>query len=65
MAEINQIDNFGKVIGYISAYFLFTTVLFLILEFLNRIPENWDYPYIMLITLIVIIIGVLVKRLLK
>ena len=65
MVEINQIENFGKVIGYISAYFLFTTVLFLILEFLNRIPENWDYPYIMLITLIVIIISVLVKKLLK
>ena len=51
--------------GYIFSYFLFTTILFFILKFLNKLPENWTYFHIMGITLLIIIIGTLLKRILK
>ena len=60
-----MIKENGKKIGYIFGYFLFTTILYLMLILLKKIPENWTYFHIMGITLIITITGALLKRLLK
>jgi len=61
----NNIEKFGKKIGYIFAYFLFTTILFFILRLLNKIPDSWSYYSIMVITLVIALLGVVIKRFLK
>jgi len=61
--ENKSIKNFGKKLGYLVAYFLFTTILYLIINvFYNKIL---NYFTVMLITLFIALIGVLVKRFLK
>jgi len=64
--------EFGKkesriylVIGYIIMYFIFTTVLYFILKYFDKIPENWNYIHMMVITLFIVLLGKLIKILLK
>jgi len=51
--------------GYIFGYFLFTTILYLVLILFEKVPESWTYIHIMGITLIISMIGVSFKRLLR
>ena len=59
------IEKFGQKAGYIFSYFLFTTILFFILVLLGKIPESWSYIHVMGITILVVFIGFVIKRLLK
>jgi hypothetical protein len=59
------IEKFGKKIGYIFSYFLFTTILFFILTILKKIPETWSYIHVMGITVLIALTGALIKRFLK
>ena len=61
----DKIENFGEKLGYIFSYFLFTTVLYVVLTLLKKIPENWTYFSIMIITVIIALIGIVFKKLLK
>jgi len=54
-----------KKIGYLSGYFIFTTILYLMLKISKKMPNNWNYFYLMGITLIIVIIGILLKKNLK
>ena len=55
----------GEIIGYIFGYFIFTTILYFILVLLKKIPEDWDYFYVVGITLIIMVVGITIKKLLK
>ncbi len=55
----------GKIVGYVLAYFIFTTLLYFVLIFLKKISESWTYFHIMAITLLIVGFGSLIKRLLK
>ena len=59
------IEKLGEKIGFIFSYFLFTTILFFILVLLKKIPESWSYLYVMGITILIVLIGAIIKRLLK
>ncbi len=61
----NSIERFGEKIGYAFAYFLFTTILFFILKLLNKIPASWSYYNIMVITLVIALLGIVIKRFLN
>jgi len=61
----NSIERFGEKIGYVFAYFLFTTILFFALTLLNKIPSSWSYSYIMIITFTITLIGIVIKRFLE
>jgi len=61
----NSINRFGEKVGYIFAYFLFTTTLFFILKVLNKIPSFWSYLNIMVITFLIALLGTLIKRFLE
>lgn len=58
-------QKIGRNIGYIVMYFVFTTILYFVLRFLGKLPEIWDYFTILFLTLILVIIGKLIKRGLK
>lgn len=58
-------EKVGKVIGYVFGYFLFTTILYFILVLLHKLPASWNYFYIMGITILIVIVGTLVKRFVK
>ena len=60
-----QRNKFAEKLGFIFAYFFFTTTLYLILSFFNKIPVSWNYLHVMTITLIITLVGVVIKRFLK
>lgn len=55
-----KIKKFGEKAGFILMYFIFTTLLYFILKFLNKIP-NWNYFHILLLTFFIMLIGILLK----
>ena len=59
------IEKFGIVLGYTFSYFLFTTILFLILTLVKKIPESWTYFNIMSITVSIALVGIALKKILK
>ena len=59
--ENKFIENFWEKIGYLVAYFLFTTMLFLILNISGKV----NYFNVMIITLLISLMGYLLKGLLK
>jgi len=59
------ISRWGEKLGYLFAYFLFTTILYFVLAFLNKIPKSWTYFHIMGIALLIALAGIIIKRLLK
>lgn len=63
--ENKTIEKLGEKLGYIFSYFLFTTILFLILIFLKKIPESWSYFHVMGITISIAVIGIVIRRFLK
>lgn len=63
--EDKSAEKFGVKIGYILAYFLFTTILFYILKFSHKLPGSWSYFHVMGITLLVVLVGLGIARLLK
>lgn len=58
-------EIWGKKIGYIIGYLVFTTILHLILTWLNKLPAYWNYGYSLIGTAIITLIGLGIKRLLK
>jgi len=63
--ENKKIEKIATIIGYLVSYFLFTTILFIILILLKKIPEVWSYYHIMGITIFIATLGFVIKRLLK
>ncbi len=63
--EDKSSEKLGERIGYIFSYFAFTTILFLIMILLKKIPKNWTYLHMMVIVLAIAFIGALLKRTLK
>lgn len=59
------LEKYGEKAGYVFAYFLFTTVLFFVLTFFEKIPESWSYLIIMGITFVIVLMGIAIKSLLK
>jgi len=63
--EDNSVEKFGENIGYIAAYFSFTTILYFVLTLAKKLPASWTYLHIMLITFSIVLVGSAIKRLLK
>lgn len=60
-----HLGGLGRVSGYVAAYLLFTTVLFFMLTLMEKLPESWSYPHIIVLTAAISLLGVGVKRFLK
>jgi len=61
----NKITAIGEKLGYIFSYFLFTTILYIILNLLKKIPESWSYLNIMIITFIIALAGIIIRKILR
>lgn len=61
----NQNSKGYEKLGFIVMYFIFTIVLYLILKFLNKLPENWGIFHIIILTLIIVLVGTILRKLLK
>jgi len=61
----NQWESFGKICGYVFSYLLFTFVLSFILTYSHVITNNFDYFYVVLATLGLVVLAKILKRLLK
>jgi hypothetical protein len=57
--------NIGETLGFVSAYFFFTIMLFIVLTITKKIPISWSFFHIMGITILITSIGAILKRLLK
>ncbi|MEK6855101.1 MAG: hypothetical protein AABX73_02680 [Nanoarchaeota archaeon] len=55
----------AEIIGYVIMYFIFTTILYFILRFLERIPPGWSYFHVMGISILVVLIGRTIKIFLR
>ena len=47
----------GEKIGYILSYIIFTTLLFFILSWLNKLPIFWNYFHVMILTFLIVMSG--------
>lgn len=63
--EKKEPEKFGKILGYILMYIVFTTILFFILRLLDKQQGGLNYLIVMAITLSLILIGKLLKLWLK
>lgn len=59
------VEKIGKAIGYVLSYIIFTTLLFLALSYLKKMPSSWNYFYVAGITLAITIMGIIIKRMLR
>ncbi|MEK6879726.1 MAG: hypothetical protein AABY22_08975 [Nanoarchaeota archaeon] len=57
--------DIGFVLGIIFSYLVFSTILYLILNFLKKIPLGWNYLHISVIILTIVLFGILIKMVLK
>ena len=63
--DAGLIKKSGEKVGYTLSYFLFTTILYFVLILAKKIPVSWSYLHIMGITLIISLVGIVLKRVLK
>ncbi len=63
--ENNNIEIFGRKLGFITGYLLLTIMLFIMLKIFNRIPDSWTLFHISIITIIITLIGYTINRILK
>ena len=66
--EFNKKNNYekaGKITGFLLMFAIFTILLYFILNFLNKIPEYWSLIHMFPITLLIVLLGTLIKLLLK
>lgn len=59
---MNKIEKIGKKVGCVFSYFLFTTILFFALGFLNKLPTSWTYFHIAAITVLISSAGIVLRR---
>lgn len=59
------IGRVGRRAGFLFAYFLFTTMLFLIMTVLGKMPAFWSYFHVMGVTFLVTLAGVVAVRFLR
>ncbi|MBW2990836.1 hypothetical protein KY348_03960 [Candidatus Woesearchaeota archaeon] len=63
--ENKGVEKFSERIGFVFAYFLFTTILFFALLLLKKLPNSWTYFHIIGVVLLITLAGAGIKRLLK
>jgi len=58
-------EKLSELLGYIFSYLLFTTILFFILIFLNKLPQAWSFFHIIILTLLISLVGIMLNKFLK
>ncbi len=58
-------NSLDKKIGCVFMYLVFTTILYFILKLLNKLPGSWNYLHVLILTLFIVLLGTLIKLLLR
>jgi hypothetical protein len=64
MIKLNA-KEVGKFFGFVGMFFIFSTILYFLLKILEKLLLNWNFFYVVLITLGVSIIGYSLNKLLR
>lgn len=54
-------EKIGEILGFAIMYLIFTTILYFILDFFEKLPSNWNYFTLAMATLFLVLIGILIK----
>ena len=63
--EAKKPKKITEKIGYVVMYFIFTTIFYFILKSLDKLPDSWNYFHVLSLTLSIVLLGTLIKLLLK
>jgi hypothetical protein len=63
--ESGDVRKVGEYAGYIISYLAFTTILYFVLTLLHRVPLWWNFFHTALVTLSIVIVGELLKKVLE
>lgn len=58
-------EKIGEIAGFVIMYFIFTTILYFLLYLIHKLPADWTYFHVIIITLFIVLVGALIKKLLK
>jgi len=56
-----KINKIFETIGYFTMFFIFSIILYFILKITHKLPAYWDYSYILLITILIVLTGKSIK----
>lgn len=62
---VKKRSKVGEFSGFVFGFFLFTTILFLILKLLDKLPDTWSYLHIIGITVLITFTGTAIRRTLR
>jgi hypothetical protein len=65
MIGVSVSTRAGEIVGFVLSYALFTTILFFVLTFFQKIPSHWTYFHVMGITSTIVLCGVLLEKWLR
>ena len=63
--EKQETSKTGRFFGFFISYVVFTTILYLILNLLNKLPENIGYFHMYILTIYIILIGILTRKVIE
>jgi len=66
--DFDKSDNYkklGKFIGFVVMFFIFTTILFFVLKFFEKLPSTWGYLHIIFVSSAIILAGKAINLWLK
>jgi hypothetical protein len=58
-------QKIGQKVGFVVAYFLTTSILFLVLSYLGKLPPGWSYFSLMILVLAISSVAILIKDFFK
>ena len=63
--EARKVNKINKKIGYVVMYLIFSTIFYFVLKLLDKIPDSWNYFHVLSLTLSIVLLGTLIKLLLR
>jgi len=58
-------EKLGEKMGFVAMYLVFTAVAYFLFKVLDKLPEGWNYLYIMPFTMSIVLLGILLLQLFK
>lgn len=55
----------GEITGFFITFLIFSIILFFILKFLGKLPDSWNFFYIIGLAAIINITGLIIKKIIK
>lgn len=59
------LETWGYRTGFTFSYLVFTTILFFVLTWLDKLPEAWTYFHVMGLTVLIVLLGLGIQRMLR